>query len=69
MTQQRFVTALIILLLLGWSLQLEGGARMNTIVKIIDLIMNLVVILWSTMEIVGGGGAHWFGHSYFIEHV
>lgn len=40
------------LLLLGWGLQLDAKAKANTYVKLLDLLINLVVIVWAASETV-----------------
>jgi hypothetical protein len=60
---------LLALLLLGWSLQTEGS-RFNSTVKVIDLIMNFIVMGMSVIIIVRGGresalGAVLFSRSYY----
>jgi len=55
LTRRTFCILLVCLLLLGWGLQMDGQVRTNTVVKFIDLIMNLVMIIWASWELVGGG--------------
>lgn len=56
----KFIIILGFLTLVGWGLQLDSGPKANTTTKIIDIIMNLIVILWSAIELMKGGSATLF---------
>jgi hypothetical protein len=56
----KFIILLGFLILVGWGLQMDAGPKANTTMKIIDIIMNLIVILWSAIELIKGGSATLF---------
>lgn len=46
-----WIVTLIAIFLLGCGLQMDVGVRANTSIKILDVVFNLIVIVWATIEI------------------
>lgn len=46
-----YLIAILAIILTGYALQLDVGARANTLIKLLDAILNVIVIVWSVVEI------------------